>query len=186
MMKNTVVQPGCYPEKTGLYDPEQEKDACGVGFVANIKGKASHQIMLDAYHINARMDHRGGCGFEENTGDGAGVLTALPHGLFRKLAGELNIELPAAGKYAVGNIFLPQDVAERQYCKAQIERIIAEEGQTFIVWRLVPTNARGADIGPAAQAAQPSIEQLFIGAEGVLGDDFERKLYIIRRPSRNC
>ena len=181
MMKNTVVQPGCYPEKTGLYDPEQEKDACGVGFVANIKGKASHQIMLDAYHINARMDHRGGCGFEENTGDGAGVLTALPHGLFRKLAGELNIELPAAGKYAVGNIFLPQDVAERQYCKAQIERIIAEEGQTFIVWRLVPTNARGADIGPAAQAAQPSIEQLFIGAEGVLGDDFERKLYIIRR-----
>ena len=77
MNKKIIVQPGCFPEKSGLYDPALEKDSCGVGFVANIKGQASHQIMLDAHHINARMDHRGGCGFEENTGDGAGVLTAL-------------------------------------------------------------------------------------------------------------
>ena len=77
-----------FPEKTGLYDPAMEKDSCGVGFVANIKGQPSHQIMLDAYHINSRMDHRGGCGFEANTGDGAGILMALPHSFFQKIAKE--------------------------------------------------------------------------------------------------
>jgi len=181
MNKKIIVQPGCFPEKSGLYDPALEKDSCGVGFVANIKGQASHQIMLDAHHINARMDHRGGCGFEENTGDGAGVLTALPHGFFRQIAGQLSIDLPAAGLYAVGNIFLPQDAEERRYCKEQIEIIVADEGQNFMVWRQVPTDPVGANIGPAAQAAQPEIEQLFIAADGVEGDAFERKLYLIRR-----
>jgi len=181
MNKKMIVQPGSYPEKNGLYDPAQEKDSCGVGFVANIKGQPSHQIMLDAHHINARMDHRGGCGFEENTGDGAGVLTALPHSFFRRIAGELSVELPAPGHYAVGNIFLPQDPAERRYCQEQIETIIAEEGQTFLVWRQVPTDPVGANIGPASLAAQPTIEQLFIAANDIEGDAFERTLYIIRR-----
>ncbi|MFT4632803.1 MAG: glutamate synthase (NADPH/NADH) large chain [Candidatus Azotimanducaceae bacterium] len=181
MIKNTIVQPGCYPEKSGLYDPELEKDSCGVGFVANIKGVPSHQIMLDAYHINARMDHRGGCGFEENTGDGAGILTAQPHGFFQSLAAGLNIVLPAPGEYAVGNIFLPQIDVERAHCKAEIERIIAEEGQTFLTWRQVPTNPEGADIGPAARTAQPEIVQLFIASQGLDQASFERKLYIIRR-----
>lgn len=181
MIKNTIVQPGCYPEKSGLYDPELEKDSCGVGFVANIKGVPSHQIMLDAYHINARMDHRGGCGFEENTGDGAGILTAQPHGFFQSLAAGLNIVLPAPGEYAVGNIFLPQIDVERVHCKAEIERIIAEEGQTFLTWRQVPTNPEGADIGPAARTAQPEIVQLFIASQGLDQASFERKLYIIRR-----
>jgi glutamate synthase (NADPH/NADH) large chain len=96
------------PEKTGLYDPSMEKDSCGVGFVANIKGQPSHQIMLDAYHLNSRMDHRGGCGFEANTGDGAGILMALPHSFFQKVSDELfNIEI-TPGQYAVGNLFLPQ------------------------------------------------------------------------------
>jgi glutamate synthase (NADPH/NADH) large chain len=181
MIKNTIVQPGCYPEKSGLYDPELEKDSCGVGFVANIKGVPSHQIMLDAYHINARMDHRGGCGFEENTGDGAGILTAQPHGFFQRLADELGIALPAPGGYAVGNIFLPQIESERDHCKAQIEAIIAEEGQIFLAWRQVPTNPEGADIGPAARTAQPEIAQLFVASQGVDQTGFERKLYIIRR-----
>ena len=112
---------GGFPDKVGLYDPANEKDSCGVGFVANIKGVPSHQIMLDAYHINSRMDHRGGCGFEENTGDGAGILTALPHAFFQMIAKDAGYELPEAGKFAVGNIFLPQDETERQFCKDTIE-----------------------------------------------------------------
>jgi glutamate synthase (NADPH/NADH) large chain len=171
------------PPKTGLYHPESEKDSCGVGFVANIKGKPSHQIMLDAYHINSRMDHRGGCGFEKNTGDGAGILTALPRDFFRKIAQqELNTEIATDQLFAVGNIFLPRDEQERIFCKQTIERIIAEENQNFIAWRTVPTNAIHADVGPAALAAQPDIEQLFITAsEGLTNDQFERKLYLIRK-----
>jgi glutamate synthase (NADPH/NADH) large chain len=185
MIDNQIVAPGKLPEKQGLYDPANEKDACGVGFVANIKGVPSHQIMLDAYHINSRMDHRGGCGFEENTGDGAGILCALPHNLFLELAEELVIELPAPGEYAVGNIFLPQDTRERHFCQKQIEAIIASENQTFLAWRNVPLDFIGADVGPAALSAQPAILQLFIAAnqDGELIDSeaFERTLYLIRR-----
>ena len=111
-----------YPEKSGLYDPGNEKDSCGVGFVADIKGRPSHQIMLDAYHLNSRMDHRGGCGFEANTGDGAGILMALPHAFFAQIAKQdLGITLPEPGKYAVGNIFLPQIAAERAKCVSVIK-----------------------------------------------------------------
>ena len=172
-----------FPEKTGLYDPANEKDSCGVGFVADIKGRPSHQIMLDAYHLNSRMDHRGGCGFEANTGDGAGILMALPHTFFAEVAqNELNVTLPEAGKYATGNIFLPQNEKEREFCREAINRIIAEEGQNLLGWREVPTDAEGADVGPAARMAQPYIAQLFIGAsDGLDKEAFERKLYIIRK-----
>ncbi len=172
-----------YPEKTGLYDPALEKDSCGVGFVANIKGQPSHQIMLDAYHLNSRMDHRGGCGFEANTGDGAGILMALPDSFFQKVAlAEFDVELPPAGQFAVGNIFLPQIEEEREICRAAINQIIADQGQTLVGWREVPIDAKGADVGPAALMAQPSIEQLFIAAEPGLGQEqFERKLYVIRK-----
>ena len=169
------------PGKTGLYDPQMEKDSCGVGFVAHIKGQPSHQIMLDAHHINSRMDHRGGCGFEENTGDGAGILTALPQGFFEHLSHDLGFQLPEQSRYAVGNIFLPQITEEREKCKSAIAEIIKEEGQTLLGWRDVPVDAEGADIGPAASACRPFIEQLFIKAEGVSGDDFERRLYVIRK-----
>ena len=94
------------PDGTGLYDPSYEKDSCGVGFVANIKGIPSHEIMTDAYHINSRMDHRGGCGFEENTGDGAGVLTSIPDQFFRNIAEQAGQSLPEVGRYAVGNLSL--------------------------------------------------------------------------------
>ena len=172
-----------YPEKTGLYDPANEKDSCGVGFVANIKGVPSRQIMLDAYHINSRMDHRGGCGFEANTGDGAGILIATPHSFFQKIAREeLNSELPPAGQYAVGNIFLPAEKEERETCQRVINEIIAEENQLLVGWREVPVDPDGAGVGPAARMAQPQIEQLFIAAaEGLEQDQFERKLYVIRK-----
>ena len=172
-----------YPEKTGLYDPSQEKDSCGVGFVANIKGQASHQIMLDAYHLNSRMDHRGGCGFEANTGDGAGILMALPKSFFRRVAKtEFDTNLHDTSQFAVGNIFLPQIDEERDICRLVINQIIAEEGQNLIGWREVPINAKGADVGPAALMAQPRIEQLFIAAAaGLDKEEFERKLYVIRK-----
>ncbi len=172
-----------YPEKTGLYDPAQEKDSCGVGLVADIKGRPSHQIMLDAFHVNSRMDHRGGCGFEANTGDGAGILVGLPHGFFRKIArDELDSELPPDGRFSVGNIFLPRIEEERAFCRKVIDEIVAAEGQTLVGWRLVPVDAEGADVGPAAHAAQPRIEQVFIAAaDGLEQDAFERALYVIRK-----
>lgn len=170
-----------FPAKSGLYDPALEKDSCGVGFVAHIKGKASHQIMQDAYHVNSRMDHRGGCGFEENTGDGAGILTSLPYSFFETIAVDMGISLPAPGQYAVGNIFLPQIEKERDLCKDIIEKVIAEEGQNFIAWRSVPIDPDGANIGPAAQDAMPAIEQLFIGSNFQGSSEFDRALYTIRR-----
>ena len=179
-MKDSIVKKGGLPAATGLYDPENEHDSCGVGFVAHIKGVPSHQILQDAYHINSRMDHRGGCGFEENTGDGAGILTALPFSFFAEVAAEIGLKLPAPGKFAVGNIFLPQDEAERAICMSNIEAIIAEEHQTFLGWRDVPVDADKADVGPAARAAQPVIKQLFIGST-TEQERFDRTLYIIRR-----
>ena len=129
------------PSKMGLYDPQFEKDSCGVGLVANIKGIPSREIMEDAYIINSRMDHRGGCGFEENTGDGAGILMALPDKFFQEEAKKLNFTLPEKDFYAVGNIFLPQQKKYRQKCKLLIEQILKTEKLNFIGWREVPVDA---------------------------------------------
>ena len=123
MLKKKIKTLEIRPEKQGLYDPEFEKDSCGVGLVANIKGIPSREIMDDAYIINSRMDHRGGCGFEENTGDGAGILLALPHEFFKEEAQKLKINLPEKGKYAVGNIFFPQKKSEQKFCKKIIENV---------------------------------------------------------------
>jgi glutamate synthase (NADPH/NADH) large chain len=171
------------PERHGLYDPANEKDACGVGFVAQIKGVASHQIVKDANRILCNMDHRGARGSETNTGDGAGMLTALPDKLLRRVAkAELGIELPEPGRYGVGNIFLPTDEEERSYCKAAFERAIAAQGQRFVGWRVVPTDPDGANLGPTALESMPQIEQLFVGAaEGLDQESFERQLYVIRK-----
>jgi glutamate synthase (NADPH/NADH) large chain len=171
------------PEKYGLYDPANEKDACGVGFVAQIKGVASHQIVKDANRILCNMDHRGARGSETNTGDGAGMLTAIPDKLLRRVAKkELGIDLPERGSYGVGNIFLPTDEQERAYCKAAFERSIAAQGQRLLGWRLVPTDPDGANLGPTALESIPHIEQLFVGAaDGLDPDAFERQLYVIRK-----
>ena len=151
------------PSKQGLYDPSFEKDSCGVGFVANIKGVASHQIIVDADYALRQMEHRGGCGCEANTGDGAGILTGIPHAFLQKVAKQdLGVDLPAAGQYAAGNVFLPTEAAERQRCKDEIAQTANELGLTLLGWREVPVDLAAADIGPTALSARPHIEQLFV------------------------
>ena len=171
------------PARRGLYDPSHEKDSCGVGFIAHIKGERSHQIVLDGAEALNHMTHRGACGCEANTGDGAGILTALPHEFLAKVAREdLKADLPIPGKFAAGLVFLPRIDDERRRCKMAVEQIIADQGQRLVGWRPVPVDADAADIGPTARAGEPVIEQLFIAAgDGLEGDAFERQLYIIRK-----
>jgi len=172
-----------YPTKQGLYDPELEKDSCGVGFVANVKGVPSHQIVVDADTILRNMDHRGACGCEQNTGDGAGILVGLPDKFLRRVAkSTFGVDLPAKGLWASGNIFFPKIAAERDKCRRIFDRLIRSEGQTLIGWRDVPQQADLADIGPTARSAEPWTEQVFIqAAEGISPEEFERKLYAIRK-----
>ncbi|MDQ1362495.1 MAG: glutamate synthase large chain, partial [Pseudomonadota bacterium] len=173
------------PGKNGLYDPAWETENCGVGFVAHIKGKPSHQIVLDADHILRRMVHRGGCGCEANTGDGAGILTSLPHAFLARVAREaFGVELPAKGQYAAGNVFLPMNELERTKCKKLVNELIASHGLKLIGWRNMPVDPVKADVGPTARQSMPHMEQLFIGAAaGMKDDDFERKLYMLRKES---
>ncbi|MGE4657309.1 MAG: glutamate synthase central domain-containing protein, partial [Gammaproteobacteria bacterium] len=171
------------PPAHGLYRPDQERDSCGVGFVANIKGERSHQIVRDADCLLGRMDHRGARGSEVNTGDGAGILTALPYEFLARVArDDLGKSLPRPGKFGAGIVFLPTDDAQRDRCKRAVEGICIEEGQELVGWRPVPTEAKLAGVGPTAREAAPCIEQIFIAAsEGLEGDAFERKLYLIRK-----
>ncbi len=171
------------PGKIGLYDPAYEHDACGVGFIAHVRGERSHSLMKQATHMLTQMDHRGACGCEPNTGDGAGMLTALPHALLRRVAADdLGAELGPPGAFAAGLFFLPQDDGERALCKDTVEEIVAERGQRMIGWRQAPTRPEVANIGATALDSMPVIEQLFIGAaEGLDQDAFERELYLIRK-----
>ncbi len=175
------------PGRTGLYDPAFEHDACGIGFVANIKGHPSHQIILDAERVLRHMDHRGGCGCEANTGDGAGMLTGVPIGFLRKVARrDLGVELPPDGKYGVGNFFLPHEEGFRRRCKDVVEALIAERGQILLGWRNMPTDLATANIGDSARKAEPHIEQIFVAsADGLDQEAFERELYIIAKQSTN-
>ena len=178
-----LYQLGQRPGKMGLYDPSFEHDACGVGFVAHIKGKRSHQIVDDADRMLRHMTHRGACGCEENTGDGAGMLTALPYEFLEKVAAnELKVKLPARGLYGSGIVFLPTDPVQRSQCKQVVNEIIAAQGQKLIGWRDVPVDADGANVGPTARLCMPHFEQLFIGAaDGLDQEGFERQLFLIRK-----
>jgi glutamate synthase (NADPH/NADH) large chain len=173
------------PQAQGLYDPRFEHDACGVGFVVNIKGQRSHAVVERGLEVLINLQHRGACGCEANTGDGAGILIQVPDKFLRTAANALSIGLPPAGQYGVGNVFLPRDRDERQQVRQLIEQIIAEEGQRFLGWRPVPTTSHL--LGPSAAATMPVIEQLFVGFAAdpaVLAPDpmrFERKLYVIRK-----
>jgi glutamate synthase (NADPH/NADH) large chain len=172
-----------FPARQGLYDPANEKDSCGVGFIAHIKGNRTHQMVLDAEQMLRAMDHRGACGCEANTGDGAGMMTALPHEFLAKIAQQdLGRALPPAGKFAAGIIFLPTDPAEQSACRRRVEEMIGRQGQQLVGWRTVPIDPEGADVGPTALDSMPHIEQLFIAAgDGVEGDAFERQLYLIHK-----
>jgi len=171
------------PKAQGLYDPANEHDSCGVGFVAHIKGQKSRQIVDDALRMLKHMAHRGACGCEVNTGDGAGILTAIPHDFLAKtVERDLKVTLPAAGSYGVGLVFLPTDPEQRKSAKSSVEKLIAEQGQKLLGWRQVPHDPDGADIGPSARDAMPAFEQLFIAAKpGLDQAAFERQLFVIRK-----
>ena len=181
------IRPGPPPAQ-GLYDPRFEHESCGVGFVCDVEGRAGRGIVDDARRINCCMEHRGGIGSEPNTGDGAGILTALPHKLLARFARTAFARtLPEPGRYGVGNVFLPHDPAERRACKERIEAIVAAQGQECLGWRALPHDPEGADLGRTALAAMPHMEQLFIGAgEGYAGERFERALYVIRKYASRC
>jgi glutamate synthase (ferredoxin) len=169
------------PPKQGLYDPQFEHDACGLGFVVNMKGKKSHQLVSDALKILVNLDHRGAVGCEANTGDGAGILIQVPHDFFVGEAARLGFKLPAVGEYGVGQMFLPPNLAEREVIKNEFAKIIAEEGQTLLGWRNVPVN--NSSLGKTAVSAEPFMAQVFVGRNSSLKDEaaFERKLYVIRK-----
>ncbi len=180
--KQTDNPLGGFPAKRGLYDPAFERDSCGVGFICDIKARPSREIVESALSMNCCMEHRGGLGYEQNTGDGAGILLGLPHRFMARVAAdELGVGALPQGGYGVGIVFLPQDAKERSHCKALLANEIAAAGQLSLGWRPLPVQPEAANIGKAALAAMPHIEQLFIGASGVRGDAFERKLYLIRK-----
>ncbi|NCS03346.1 MAG: glutamate synthase large subunit [Microcystis aeruginosa G13-07] len=171
------------PRKQGLYDPQFEHDACGVGFIVHKTGKKSHDIVEQALTILLNLDHRGACGAEKNTGDGAGILCQIPDLFFRKVTSNLGFTLPAAGQYGVGMLYTAPDAEIRQKGRQQFEKIAAEEGLKVLGWRDVPTD--NSSLGNSAKSTEPFIEQVFIERNANLSDDlaFERKLYVIRKRS---
>jgi glutamate synthase (ferredoxin) len=174
------------PHQQGLYDPRFEHDACGVGFIVHMKGKASHEIVEQALTILLNLDHRGACGCEPNTGDGAGILMQVPHKFLQKIAAENNLTLPEAGHYGVGMIYSSPDPLARERGRQVFEQIVAETGQQVIGWRDVPTDHD--PLGATARASEPFMQQVFIRRHPDLVDDwaFERKLYVIRKRSHNA
>ncbi|WP_158735398.1 glutamate synthase large subunit [Alteribacillus sp. YIM 98480] len=168
-------------QREGLYDSDFEHDNCGIGFLANIKGKRSHDIVKKALDILVNLEHRGGQGDEPNTGDGAGILLQLPHRFFKNNENDLGFEVPKEGHYGVGMVFLPSQDQKRHQCEKEIDQIIEEEGQTVLGWREVPVD--DSMIGKAALKAKPAVYQVFIGRSDDVQsrEEFERKLYVIRK-----
>jgi len=181
----------CHPQKPdtlcrpldpqGLYDPQLDHDACGVGMVCHIKGRASHDIVCNGLQILENLAHRGACGCDATTGDGAGILMQMPHTFMREAAPEAGIVLPEEGAYGAGLVFLPWEEDRQQWCRAQFEAVVRQEGQAFLGWRPVPVNPNV--IGDLAQSTRPAIWQIFIGRGKDSHDTlaFERKLYFIRK-----
>jgi glutamate synthase (NADPH/NADH) large chain len=174
-----------FPAPQGLYDPRNEHDACGVGFVAHIKGAKSHAIISQALEILKNLDHRGAVGADPLLGDGAGILIQLPHALYRKWAASEGLSLPEPGDYAVAMCFLPQDAASREFIVGTFEKFIAKEGQRLIGWRDVPVNPEG--LGKAVLEQMPLIRQCFVarGDNCEDQDAFERKILAIRKQTQN-
>ncbi len=168
------------PGAQGLYHPSQEHDACGLGFVANVKGHKSHDIIEKGLQILINLTHRGACGCDPETGDGAGILIQIPHEFFVRVCGKLGFTLPEPGHYGVGMVFLPVEPQLRLQCEGIFERIAREEALSVLGWRDTPVNSDA--IGRQARASQPYIEQIFIRASaGMSQDEFERRLYVVRK-----
>ncbi|MGH8325268.1 MAG: glutamate synthase central domain-containing protein, partial [Steroidobacteraceae bacterium] len=169
------------PDKQGLYDPWYEHDACGVGFVVDIKGRKSHRILEQAIEMLHNLDHRGASGSEASTGDGAGVLLQMPHAFLKEVTRKARLPLPEPGEYGTGLVFLPRSPTKRRRLEEHFEHIVQSEGQTVLGWRTVPTDNR--PLGDTARGCEPFIRQVFIGRDSALADDmaFERKLYVIRK-----
>jgi glutamate synthase (NADPH/NADH) large chain len=175
-----VRSPGL-PPKQGLYDPWFEHEACGVGFVVDMKGRKSHKILADGLQVLRNLDHRGASGAEINTGDGAGVLIQMPHAFLAEAAKAARITLPEPGQYGCGLVYLPRNPQVRRKIEEKFEQLVQAEGQVFLGWRTVPTNS--ASLGDTARSCEPFMRQVFIGRGTNATDDlaFERKLYVIRK-----
>ena len=173
------------PAKQGLYDPWYEHDSCGVGFVVDIKGRKSNQILRQAIQVLKNLDHRGAAGSEANTGDGAGVLMQMPHAFLKDACKKLRINLPEPGEYGCGLVFLPRDRIKRRRLEERFEQIVQAEGQTMLGWRTVPVDS--SSLGETARSCEPQIRQVFIGRNPALTDPmaFERKLLVIRKHAYN-
>ncbi|MGE0852209.1 MAG: glutamate synthase large subunit [Hyphomicrobiaceae bacterium] len=174
------------PEASGLFDPKREYDACGVGFIANLKGVGSHQIIKDALYILENLEHRGAVGADPIAGDGAGLLLQIPHAFLAEECASLKIKLPKPGHYAVGHLFMPQDERLREHCERVWMRIIREEGLEFLGWRSVPVD--NSCLSEMVKAVEPVHRQIFIGRPKAIKDqqEFERRLYLIRKVVSNA
>jgi glutamate synthase domain-containing protein 2/glutamate synthase domain-containing protein 1/glutamate synthase domain-containing protein 3 len=175
-----MKEPYQHQDNFPLYDPRHEHDACGIGFIVNINGDRSHDVISKGIEILINLTHRGACGCDPETGDGAGITIQIPHKFFQKECRKTGIALPEEGEYGVGMVFLPVNQASRLMCEGIMERIVREEGLSVLGWRDTPV---GADaIGRIARASQPYIEQIFIRrAEGMTREEFDRKLYVVRK-----
>ena len=178
---NRYIAPPGFPENQGLYDSRNEHDACGIGFVANIKGRKSHAIVEQGLQVLVNLTHRGAVGADPKSGDGAGILIQIPDTFYREECAKLGFDLPDAGDYGVGMIFLPQDPARRKACEDAIAMYTAEEGQSLLGWRDVPLDV--SDLGESVKENTPVIRQVFIGRGSNCADTdaLERKLFVIRK-----
>ena len=168
------------PGPQGLYHPSNEHDSCGVGFIVNVKGNKSHEIVRNAVQILENLSHRGACGCDPETGDGAGIMMQMPDAFLRKECRKLNIDLPKEGDYGAGIVFLPPDLADRNTIEEWTEHLVREEGQKFLGWREVPHDP--AKIGKVARSVMPEFKQIFIGrGKNTPPEKFEQKLYVIRK-----
>ena len=174
------------PRKQGLYDPSHEHDACGMGFVVDAHGRKSHAIVSQAVQVLENLEHRGACGCEKNTGDGAGILIQMPHRFLAEECERAGFRLPGPGRYGAGIVFLPRGAADRKRCEEIWAGLAAEEGMPVLGWRDLPTD--NSAIGPTARAAEPVMRQVFVARHEAAEDDdaFERKLYVLRRRVENA
>ncbi len=181
--KNCFFHPDRQPR--GLYDPAFEHDACGVGMICDLNGRQSRRIVSDGLQILLNLAHRGAVACDGSTGDGAGILIRIPHAFFSKAADAEGIDLPAAGEYATGLVFFPQESTDRRRCRALVEQMVRENRQTLLGWRPVPVDSSA--IGEISRQAEPAIEQVFIGksADCTDDEDFERRLFVIRKRAEN-